>query len=140
MTARSAAGYVLRLALLAGGVVAFFAAYGARRFGADLGAVVSGVVTAAIVDLATFGLHAYGMFRAPERFLIAWGASIAVKFAVFGGAIGLAAAASLCDARSLAVGCATGFMVFSHHEWFVLRGMTDRADEARRRKKTSSDA
>lgn len=130
MNARAAAGYAGGLVALAAIVTAVFAVAGPRLGIADVRAACAGVVLAALVDALTFALHAYGMFVAPRRFLHAFGAGLAVKGAVFGGAIGWAWATSRCDARSLAIGCATGFVVLAHHEALVLCRISDRAAKA----------
>jgi hypothetical protein len=130
--ARESLRYVCGLALCAAAVVAFFAIFGARTGPDDLRAACIGVAVAAGVDVLTYALHVYGMFIAPDRFLTAWGASLAAKFAIFGGVIGWASATAALDARSLAIGCASGFVVFAHHEVFVICRISDRRAGARR--------
>lgn len=120
MMLRESSRYLLGWFVFSSATIAFMAVYGGRLGITDVRVACWGVAVAAFADLITFALHAYGLFVAPARFLVAWGASVASKFVIFSGAIGWAAFASPYDARSLAIGCATGFVVLTHHEALVI--------------------
>ncbi len=118
--------YLCGWLVISSAVVALMAMYGTRLGITDVPAACRGVAMAALADVITFALHAYGLFVRPARFLIAWGASVAFKFVIFSGVIAWAAFESPYDARSLAIGCAIGFVVLTHHEALVICRIPDR--------------
>lgn len=121
MIGRVVARYLLGWTVLMAGLVGLAWAGAGRGLGvADPATALAGVGVAAGVDLMTAGLIGCGLLVATAQFWTLWLVAVLAKLAIIAAAGAVVACATAVPVHEFLVATAASFVVFSHHEIFVL--------------------